>query len=120
MHLEANLVQAIWYAFGEYLLIGGGLFGAFLCSLVLISKGARRERAKLAWVGLVGVLATALVSDWGWVRDNGPGGDGVVARLFTDDGVECRVVQTWNDWFEPYTVSFYYKPQGSAGGWCYI
>jgi hypothetical protein len=114
-----SAIDWLW-ALREVLLVGGGMFGAFVCSLLLIHRGASRESAKWASLGLVGFLATALLSGWVFVRNHGPGGDGVLAQLLTADGVECRVVQTWNDWSEPYTVSFYFRPQGGPWGWCYI
>jgi hypothetical protein len=122
MEPVANPLQFIWYGFGgsESLLIGIGLLGAFLCSLTLISKGAKGNRATLASVVLVGFLATALAPGWVFVRKHGPGGNGVLARLLTTDGAECRVVQIWNDWAEPYTVSFFFRPPSGDWGWCYI
>lgn len=50
----------------------------------------------------------------------GPGGDGVVGRLTLQDGSEFKVVQRYNNSFEPYTVDFYFRTPGSAWGWCYI
>jgi hypothetical protein len=54
------------------------------------------------------------------VRSMGPGGDGVVARAVTSEGIECLVTQEWNGWTEPYTVSFYSRPEGGDWGWNYI
>jgi hypothetical protein len=49
-----------------------------------------------------------------------PGGDGVLAKVVTTEGVECLVIQTWNGWTEPYTVSFYSRAKGGDWGWCYV
>jgi hypothetical protein len=48
-----------------------------------------------------------------------PGGDGVLASLSLPDG-EYMVVQRYNDWREPYSVSFYMRSPGGDWGWCYI
>ena len=50
----------------------------------------------------------------------GPGGDGVIGHLKLPDGSEFKVVQRYNDSFEPYTVDFYVRTPGSRWGWCYI
>ncbi len=50
----------------------------------------------------------------------GPGGDGAVAELERPDGTNYRVTQKWNDWSEPYVVSFYRRGSDGRWGWCYI
>ena len=83
-----------------------------------------RNRSLSAVGGLaflvVGSLALTVWTGYLVVRNMGPGGDGVVARIETADGVECMVTQTWNGWTEPYQVSFYSRPEGGEWGWCYI
>jgi hypothetical protein len=69
---------------------------------------------------LLAFLALTVWTGFGIVRSMGPGGDGVVARTVTSDGVECLVTQRWNGWTEPYTVSFYSRPEGGDWGWNYI
>ena len=48
-----------------------------------------------------------------------PGGDGILARITTPEGIELCVIQKSNYSFEPYTVSFYFKRPGQLWGWFY-
>ena len=53
-------------------------------------------------------------------RSCGPGGDGVLARFDGKDGRSYLLCQKWNDWSEPYSVSFYLKVPDGRWGWCYV
>jgi len=95
------------------------LLGVVVC-LVVRWRSKRKRLRSLATVGLAASVVLTVWSGAGILRNVGPGGDGVLARVVTKDGVECMVTQTWNDWAEPYTVAFYSRAEGGDWGWCYI
>jgi hypothetical protein len=49
-----------------------------------------------------------------------PGGDGVLARLESSSGAEFLVHQRWQNYAEPYSVSFYSRTDNGSWGWCYL
>jgi len=88
---------------------------------LLVRWRSKRERLRsLATVGLAASLALTLWVGVQVVRQAGPGGDGVLARVVTKDDVECVLTQRWNDWAEPYTVEFFLRSGGGEWGWCYV
>lgn len=119
MDAEGNQIRAFFYALSGHLAVLGGLGGAVVCLVLCVIVQGRRAKSWSKF-GLVASLMLAVASAAQLVRDHGPGGDGVVARLETADGVECFVHQSWNDWSEPYTISLYYRVQSGDRGWCYI
>src|SRR5687768_13477223 len=119
MDAEGNLVRAFLYALSAHLAVLAGLVAVVVCLVLCVVVQGRRAKSWSKF-GLVASLMLAVASAAQLVRDHGPGGDGVVARLETADEVECLVHQSWNDWFEPYTVSFYYRAPSGDWGWCYI
>ncbi|MEO6711353.1 MAG: hypothetical protein ABI054_02600 [Planctomycetota bacterium] len=68
-------------------------------------------------IAVAGLMSYAVVD---FVRARGSGGDGVIARLEDADGARYVVTQEWNDWTEPYTISFFRREPDGRWGWCYI
>ena len=71
---------------------------------------------KAIWITSIFILIVSVTV----VRGCGPGGNGVLSRLSLPDGSEYLLTQEWNDWVEPYTVEFWYRPNGGEWGWCYV
>lgn len=78
---------------------------------------ATQVRARLASAA----IAIAAIGALGFlVRDRVPGGDGIAARFDAPTGESYLVLQQWNDWSEPYEVSFFMRTREGRWGWCYI
>ncbi len=71
-------------------------------------------------VALSALVCILLLAGSVLVRACGPGGNGVLARIEGSDGSTYLVTQEWNDWAEPYTVSFFVRKSGGRWGWCYV
>jgi len=70
------------------------------------------ELAFLSFITLVGIFYLIFLFI--------PGGDAILARVTTPDGVELCLTQKSNYSLEPYTINFYYKrPGGKWGGFYY-
>lgn len=100
--------------------LGGPAVLAIVVCLVVRWRSKHQRLRSLATFGLAASLALAVWSGIQVVRSAGPGGDGVLARVVTTEGVECVVTQRWNDWAEPYTVEFFSRDRDGDWGWCYI
>jgi len=81
--------------------------------------GPRQSQARVRIAAILtvtlaatGTLALA-AAGFAFARACGPGGDGVLARFDAPGGETVLVIQEWQDWAEPYTVSLFVRtPEG--------
>ena len=114
----------LWLVLPLLYLIFHPLGGPSLLGIVVFLVVRWRSKGKrLRSLATVGLAASLVLTVWSGIqifRAVAPGGDGVLAKVVTTEGVECLVTQTWNGWTEPYTVSFYSRAKGGDWGWCYV
>lgn len=66
---------------------------------------------KAVWLGFGAFLLFGIYWE---ARSCAPGGSGVLATLTLPNTGQYRIEQEWNDWIEPYTVTFWYLSEGET------